>query len=93
MGELRRTAPLGFEHQGKSALRNGKWKIVTAYRAGEPTKWELHDMEADRTELKDLAAEQPQKLNELVAQWQQWADRAGVQPWPVKAKAKTAEAP
>ena len=92
-GELRRTAPLGFEHQGKSALRNGKWKIVTAYRAGEPTKWELHDMEADRTELKDLAAEQPQKLNELVAQWQQWADRAGVQPWPVKAKAKAAKAP
>jgi arylsulfatase len=86
--ELQRTAPLGFEHHGNSALREGKWKIVCDYRANQPTKWELHDMDADRTELKDLAAEQPQKLQELVDKWRKWADRVGVQTWPVIRRAK-----
>jgi len=82
--ELRRTNPLGFEHHGSSALREGRWKIVTAFQANQPTRWELHDMDADRTEQDDLAAKQPEKLNEMVAKWKQWADRVGVQPWPVK---------
>ena len=41
-------------------------------------------MDADRTELHDLAATQPEKLKELVDKWQAWADRVGVQPWPFK---------
>lgn len=67
-------------------MRHGRWKIVSACRANQPTKWELYDMEADRTELNDLAEKQPQKLREMVAQWQAWADRVGVQPWPIKRK-------
>ena len=39
-------------------------------------------MEADRTELNDLAEKRPEKLNELVAKWQAWADRVGVVKWP-----------
>lgn len=70
-----RTAPLAWEHHGNSALRDGKWKIVTEYRDNQPTKWELYDMEADRTELHDLAATQPEKLKELADKWQAWADR------------------
>ena len=27
---------------------------------------------------------QPEKLKELVGKWQAWADRVGVQPWPLK---------
>jgi hypothetical protein len=30
------------------------------------TQWELDDMEADRTELNDLAKEMPDKLGEMV---------------------------
>jgi arylsulfatase len=86
--DLPRTAPLAWEHHGNSALRDGKWKIVTEYRANPPTKWELYDMEADRTELHDLAATQPEKLMELAGKWQAWADRVGVQPWPLKRPAK-----
>ena len=82
--DLPRTAPLAWEHHGNSALRDGKWKIVTEYRDKQPTKWELYDMDADRTELHDLAATQPEKLKELVDKWQAWADRVGVQPWPFK---------
>ena len=53
---------------------------------GSPTKWELYDMDADRTELHDLASQHPEKLEEMVRQWQSWAERVGVQPWPFENK-------
>ena len=43
-------------------------------------------MEADRTELNDLAGANPAKLGEMVAKWEAWADRVGVQAWPFKNK-------
>ena len=81
---IARESPIGFEHHGNLALRDGRWKIVSAYRRDQPTKWELYDMENDRTELTDLSDQQPDRLRKMVAQWQAWADRVGVQPWPFK---------
>src|SRR5262249_46307544 len=46
--------------------------------------WELYDMEADRSELHDLAARHPERVKELVAKWEAWAKRANVVPWPWK---------
>ena len=83
---IERPAALGFEHHGNLALRDGKWKIVSAYRRNQPTRWELYDMENDRTELNDLASSQPERLQEMVDKWQAWADRVGVQPWPFPRK-------
>ena len=83
---LVRAAAIGFEHHGNLALRDGRWKIVSAYRRDQPTRWELFDMQNDRTELNDLAAKHPERLQKMVAQWQAWADRVGVQPWPFKNK-------
>jgi arylsulfatase len=80
--KLTRSQPLGFEHHGNLALREGQWKIVSAYRAERPIKWELYDMDADRTELNNLAEVHPEKMQELAEKWQTWADRVGVQPWP-----------
>ncbi len=77
-----RPAPLAFEHHGNLALRDGRWKIVSAWKRNQPTRWELYDMQTDRTELTDLSRSKPEKLNELIARWQAWADRVGVQPWP-----------
>lgn len=83
---LERNAPLGFEHHGNLGLRDGRWKIVSAFRRDQPRKWELYDMVADRTELNDLSTTHPERLQELVRKWQSWADRVGVQPWPFKPK-------
>ncbi len=33
-------------------------------------------MTADRTEMPDLAARQPEKVKELAAQWEAWGKRA-----------------
>jgi arylsulfatase A-like enzyme len=83
---LNRKTPLGFEHHGNQALRDGRWKIVSAFRRDQPRKWELYDMVADRTELYDLAAEMPGRHKKMIDQWQAWADRVGVQPWPFQSK-------
>ncbi|MEI7730347.1 MAG: arylsulfatase [Verrucomicrobiota bacterium] len=75
---LVRPNPLYWEHEGNRAIRIGAWKLVAKGPAG---KWELYDMNADRTEMHDLAAEQPERVRELMAQWEAWAKRAQVLPW------------
>ncbi|MHC4330573.1 MAG: arylsulfatase [Planctomycetota bacterium] len=69
-----------WEHEGNRAVRRGKWKIVSRHPGG----WELYDIEADRTELNNLAQKHPEKLAELKAMYESWAKRCGVRPWPVK---------
>ncbi len=84
-----------FEHDGRQAVRQGKWKLVTFYNRFDPVpgngkketiprhidptgwrpfnarprdqKWELYDMDADPTEMRDLAAGHPEKVAELSA--------------------------
>jgi arylsulfatase A-like enzyme len=68
---------LYWEHEGNKAVRRDKWKLVCKY----PGAWELYDMEADRTELQDRAAEEPEIAAELQALWEAWAARCGVMPW------------
>ena len=50
------------------AVRTGKWKLV---RYGD-ADWELYDLEADRTELNDLAGQQPQRVKKMAAMWEAW---------------------
>lgn len=74
--DVRREA-LYWEHEGNRAVRQGKWKLVARHK--QP--WELFDMEADRTETHDLAAEQPDRVAKMASLYKKWADRAGVVPW------------
>ncbi len=72
-------ATLCWEHEGNSAVRQGKWKLVSAY----PDWWELYDMEADRTEMHNLADQYPDKVKEMAVLYQAWAKRVGVENWPL----------
>lgn len=76
---------LFWEHQGNRAVRDGRWKLVAAHHKA----WELYDLQADRTELVNLAQQQPEKVRELTDKWQAWADENGVQPWPVNRAKKS----
>jgi arylsulfatase A-like enzyme len=69
---------LCWEHEGNRAIRKGKWKLVTLADANQ---WELYDIEADRTESKNLAATHPDVVRELSAEYDRWAERCGVVPW------------
>jgi arylsulfatase len=66
--------PMFWEHEGNAAVRIGKWKLVKRW----PRPWELYDMDADRTELHDLAAREPGRVREMAAQYDAWAKRCGV---------------
>lgn len=68
--------PMFWEHEGNAAVRIGQWKLVRDY----PKPWELYDMEADRTELHDLAAKHPERVRDMAAQYEAWAKRCGVIP-------------
>lgn len=78
---------LFFEHEGNCAVRQGKWKLVSAYPANQ---WYLYDMEKDRTELNDLSRINPAKVKELSLLYEDWAARAEVIPFE-KLKTKKTE--
>jgi arylsulfatase len=79
---------LYWEHEGNAAVRVGDLKLVRRGRAGA---WELYDLKADRTELHDLAAAQPEKAKELASKWEAWALRAQVKPYPDEGAGKKAK--
>ena len=73
---LKRERPIFWEHEGNRAVRDGAWKLV----AKENRPWELYDMTKDRSELDDLAAKMPARVEQMAAAWDAWAERAMVLP-------------
>jgi len=75
---------LFFDHIGNHALRMGDWKLVSAGAGGGPPKggtpnsppkggtpnWELYNLSADRCEMRNLAAEHPERVREMAEKWQ-----------------------
>ena len=59
-------ATLGFESLGAQALFKGDYKIM---RMGAPFdgRWRLYDLKADPTESRDLSAEKPDLLKQMLA--------------------------
>ncbi|MCY3544980.1 MAG: arylsulfatase [Chloroflexi bacterium] len=83
-GEWKRDLPIYWEHEGSRALRIDNWKLV-AEVGGE---WELYDMDDDRTELNNLVESNAPKAAEMIALYESWAERCGVQPWPLTGRTR-----
>ncbi|MFN7986595.1 MAG: arylsulfatase [Thermoanaerobaculia bacterium] len=69
---------LAWEVFGNRAVRQGSWKLRWQIRPFGTGDWELFDLAADPGELKDLAAEHPDKVKEMVALWDDFARRNNV---------------
>jgi arylsulfatase A-like enzyme len=81
-----------FEMLGSRGIYHRGWKAVTFHPVGplyddqnpnapfDEDVWELYHVAADLSETRDLAAEQPARLAELVALWWQEAARNQVLP-------------
>lgn len=71
---------------GTRAIYHQGWKAVARHGAISGVghfmddKWELYQTEKDRAEVHDLAAQQPEKLKEMVASWFAFAGRNNVFP-------------
>jgi arylsulfatase len=78
LGETGEPRPIFWEHEGNRAVRDGKWKLVSRH----PGDWELYDMEADRTEMNDLALQHPEIVQRMERMYDQWAKRSNVLAWP-----------
>lgn len=68
--------PMFWEHEGNAAVRIGPWKLVRDY----PNAWELYNMEEDRTELHNLAKQEPERVAAMSLEYEAWAKRCGVLP-------------
>jgi arylsulfatase len=66
-GKHVRNKPLFFQFGGGSAMRNGKWKLVSARN-----KWELYDFSVDRTETNNLVNEKPELAKAMADAWEAW---------------------
>lgn len=92
--KMKEAAPriMCWEQYGFKAVRIGDLKAVFSpkgsYDKHGSGQWELYDLKKDRTEMHDLSAIQPEKLKELVAQWDAWAAHSQVFPTPGAGVAK-----
>jgi arylsulfatase len=59
---------LWWLHEGNRALRVGNWKIVAA---GAKAEWELYELATDRGESMNLAAAEPNRVQEMAQTWSQ----------------------
>lgn len=80
-GENAPQRSLAFEHQSARGLRRGKWKLTWGKRQSDAIRWELYDLETDRSEQSDLASEHTELVAELAAEWEAWAKRVGAVPF------------
>jgi arylsulfatase len=72
--------PIATELFGNSAVYKGDWKaLYLAPPVGDGT-WKLYDLTQDIGEQNDLSAEHPDKLAELLDDYEQYANRVNVIP-------------
>lgn len=72
-----------YELQGNRAMMADEWEAVTYHQPRTPfvgERWELFDLHNDPTQSRDVSAEHPEKLRELIETWHTLAVENNVYP-------------
>ena len=64
---------LAWEIFGNRAVRQGEWKIRWEFKPLGKGEWEMFNLTADPAERHDLAAKHPDKLQEMLKLWNDYA--------------------
>lgn len=71
-----------WEHQYNRALRDGDWKLVSAYKVLDKKEiqnsWELYNLKKDPTEQRNLASKYPKKVKSYAQLYETWANSLSV---------------
>jgi arylsulfatase/uncharacterized sulfatase len=76
------TVSVGVEVSGHAALYRGDYKLVRTPAPLGDAAWRLYDITRDPGETRDLAGEQPERLADMRAAYDAYAQRVGVQALP-----------
>ena len=63
---------VGYELFGMKAYFVGNWKILWMPKPFGQSDWELFNLKQDPAELNDLSKQNPDKLKEMIALWEQY---------------------
>lgn len=80
-----------FEMGGQRGIYHEGWKAVTRHTSGDDfdaDQWELYHLTEDYSECFDRAAEQPERLKQMVALWWREARSYGVLPLDDRAQSR-----
>jgi arylsulfatase len=66
------------ELMGKYFVRKGQWKMIYIQEPYGPGRPQLFDLEQDPGEAQDLAAQRPEVLAALTAEWRRYVSENGV---------------
>jgi len=69
---------LSWELFGSRAIRKGDWKAMMILPPAGTGEWGLYNLKDDPSEQSDLSGAHPEKKNELIAEWEAYADEYGV---------------
>lgn len=64
---------LGWEAYGMDAFRRGDWKMLPLPEPYGNGTWQLYDLGKDPGETNDLAAQHPERVEQLAAGWDEYA--------------------
>ncbi|MEI6645660.1 MAG: arylsulfatase [bacterium] len=64
---------LCYQHEGARAILKKNWKLVYGKKFPTPITWELYDLSRDPCETVDLAQQYPERVKELTAEYDAWA--------------------
>jgi arylsulfatase A-like enzyme len=77
---------MGWELFGRRAIRRGNWKAVYIPAPVGSDEWELFDLSRDLGETEDLAKIEPEKLQELLLEYEKYSEDTGLYDPGAKAK-------